>query len=626
MTSPAPDAPGRSVLKLMLGAIGVVYGDIGTSPLYVMKESFAGAHPLALDEAHVFGVVSLIFWSVTAIVTVKYLAFMMRADNNGEGGSLALLALVTRIVGGRRRSFLITVLGIFAAALFYGDSMLTPAISVLSAVEGLEFAVPAARHYVIPITLAILIALFLIQAKGTASVGALFGPVMCVWFLLLAILGAINLAARPGILLALDPRYAVDFFVIDGWKAFLALGSVFLALTGAEALYADMGHFGKRPIRLAWLTLMLPALMLNYMGQGALLLSDPAAVANPFYSMAPTWAVLPMVAMATMAAVIASQAVISGAFSVTRQAIQLGYLPRMRIIHTSAREIGQVYVPFVNWMLLAFIVALVLGFRSSNNLAAAYGVAVNGTMAIDSILLMAVVVLKWRWSLPKALALGAMLLVVDLAFFISNATKIPYGGWFPLVVGLVVFVLLTTWKKGRGLLAVQVQSGAMPVDAFLKSARKRLQRVGGTAVFLTHNIDGVPSALLHNCKHNKVLHERVLLMTVMVEEVPHIDVRAQLEVKVLAPDFYRVFLRYGFQDDPDVPEALARSDEFGPTFNILDTSFFLSRETIIPGDQPGMSLWREHLFSWMARNAATSMDFFQIPPNRVVELGTQVEI
>jgi KUP system potassium uptake protein len=570
-------APTRGpLLKLTLGAIGIVYGDIGTSPLYVMKESFAGAHPLALDEAHVFGVLSLIFWSVTAVVTVKYLAFMMRADNNGEGGSLALLALVTRIVGSGRRSFFITVLGIFAAALFYGDSMLTPAISVLSAVEGLEFAIPGARHYVVAITLAILVALFLVQSHGTARVGAFFGPIMCLWFLTLAVLGVVNMVDRPDILLALDPRYAVHFFIVDQWKAFLALGSVFLALTGAEALYADMGHFGKRPIRLAWFAIMLPALMLNYMGQGALLLQHPDAVANPFYSLAPGWAVLPMVVLATMAAVIASQAVISGAFSVTRQAIQLGYLPRMRIVHTSAREIGQVYVPFVNWMLLAFIVALVLGFRSSNNLAAAYGVAVNGTMAIDSVLLMAVVVLLWRWSLPKVLAFGTLLAVVDLSFFISNATKIPYGGWFPLVVGLLVFILLTTWKKGRALLAARMRAGSLPVDLFLQSARARLQGVGGTAVFLTNNTEGVPSALLHNVKHNRVLHERVLLLTVLVEQVPHIEARDRLEVQTLAPGFFRVFLRYGFQDDPDVPEALAISAEFGPTFNLMDTSFFLT--------------------------------------------------
>ncbi len=625
---PAADAAAgttRSLVKLMVGAIGVVYGDIGTSPLYVMKESFAGAHPLALDAAHVYGVLSLVFWSVTAVVTVKYLTFMMRADNRGEGGSLALLALVTRIVG-HRRSFFISVLGIFAAALFYGDSMLTPAISVLSAVEGLEIAVPAAGGYVVPITLAILISLFLFQGKGTARVGALFGPVMCVWFLVLALLGAINLADQPGILRALDPRYAVDFFLLDRWKAFLALGSVFLALTGAEALYADMGHFGRRPIRLAWFSLMLPALMLNYFGQGALLLTDPAAVANPFYSLAPKWAVLPMVVLATMAAVIAAQAVISGAFSVTRQAIQLGYLPRMAIVHTSAHAIGQVYVPFVNWMLLAFVVALVLGFRSSNNLAAAYGVAVNGTMLIDSILLMAVVILKWRWSWPKVVGLGLLLFVVDISFFVSNATKIPYGGWFPLVVALVVFVLLTTWKRGRALLAARARADALPIDAFLQSACRRLHRASGTAVFLTHDTEGVPTALLHNVKHNKVLHERVLLLTVLVEEVPHVPPEDRAEVRGLGQQFFRVLLRYGFQDEPDIPKALSDSQRFGFTFDIMDTSFFLSRETVIPSSHPGMALWREHLFAWMARNAATSMDFFEIPPNRVVELGAQVEI
>ncbi len=624
--APASGIPAKSLGTLLLGAIGVVYGDIGTSPLYVMKESFAGPHPLAADVAHIYGVLSLIFWAVTAIVTVKYVTYMMRADNRGEGGSLALLALVMRITARSRLSVFVAMLGIFAAALFYGDSMLTPAISVLSAVEGLEIAVPSLHPYIVPIALAILVTLFLIQHKGTARVGALFGPIMGAWFVVLAVLGIINIARDPSVFAALDPRYAVNFFIIDGWKAFLALGSVFLALTGAEALYSDMGHFGKRPIRLAWVALVLPALLLNYFGQGALLLTEPAAAGNPFYRMVPEWATLPLVLLATLATAVASQAVITGAFSVTRQAIQLGYLPRMRIVHTSAEEIGQIYVPFINWMLLAFVVALVLGFQTSKSLAAAYGVAVNATMLIDTVLLTAILFLKWRWNTVKAVSLAALFLSVEGAFFVSNATKIPHGGWFPLAIGLVAFILLTTWKKGRALLAARMQAHALPVETFLQSARGKVHRAGGTAVFLTANTEGVPLALLHNLKHNKVLHERVLLLTVLVDEVPHVPAKERIEVQMLGHQFFRVVLRYGFQDSPDVPRALSHSERFGFTFNIMDTSFFLSRETVIPHARPGMALWREHLFGWMMRNAATPMDFFNIPPNRVVELGSQIEI
>jgi KUP system potassium uptake protein len=619
------DAP-KSLPRLMVGAIGVVFGDIGTSPLYALKECFAGPHPLALDTHHVMGVLSLIFWSVMLVVSIKYVTFIMRADNKGEGGSLALLALVTHITQGTRLAGVVAVLGIFAAALFYGDSMITPAISVLSAVEGLEIATPALKDYVVPVTLVVLAALFLIQSKGTALIGALFGPVMCLWFGVLAILGILHIAGRPEVLMALDPRHAIGFFMQDQWRAFLALGSVVLALTGAEALYADMGHFGRRPIRIGWFALILPALLLNYFGQGALLIEQPDAIENPFYRLTPEWGLLPMVGLATLATVIASQAVISGAFSVTRQAIQLGYLPRMTIVHTSHKEIGQIYIPFINWMLLSFVAALVVGFGSSSNLAAAYGVAVTGTMLIDTLLIAAVMFLLWKWNPWLAGALVAVFLAVDLAFFLANATKILHGGWFPLVIGLLVFLLLTTWKRGRMLLFERFRKDAMPVELFLKSISARIHRVPGTAVFMTGTSDGIPHALLHNLKHNKVLHERNLLLTVLIEETPFVPSFRRLEVKKLDHEFYRVTIRYGFMEEPDVPGALLMGEHHGIAIDLMDISFFLGRETIIPSMHPGMALWREFLFAWMSRNASSAMDFFRLPTNRVVELGSQVEI
>ena len=626
MPSTQAAAPDRSAWGLLIGAVGIVYGDIGTSPLYALRESLAGSHPLPIDARHVLAILSLMFWSLTLVVTVKYATLMMRADNRGQGGSLALLALIShRIVGSRRAS--VVILGIFAAALFYGDSMITPAISVLSAVEGLGVIEPGMKDYIIPVTLGILITLFLIQRHGTGAIGALFGPVMCVWFVTLAALGVAGIVREPGVLAALNPTHAIGFFFTDPWRAFLVLGSVVLTVTGAEALYADMGHFGKRPIRLAWLALVWPALVLNYFGQGAELLDDPKKIANPFYLLAPEWFRLPLILVATAATIIASQAVITGAFSVTRQAIQLGFLPRMTIIHTSKEEIGQIYVPYINWMLLVFVVALVLGFKSSSSLAWAYGVAVTGTMLIDTILLCIAMFLIWRWPAYYAIPLSALLFVVDLAFFGSNTLKIPQGGWFPIVVAIVSFVLLTTWKRGRDLVAERVRSGALPLDLFLQSSvRGRCQKVAGTAVYMTGSTEGVPLAFMHNIKHNKVIHERVLFLTVQVAEVPNVPEAERIEVQTLAHEMYRVILHYGFMDNPNVPRALSSSKRFGLTFNIMDTSFFLSRETPIPSAQPGMARWREHVYAWMARSAASAMEFFQIPPGRVVELGAQMEI
>jgi KUP system potassium uptake protein len=616
--------PRDPLAVLILGAIGIVFGDIGTSPLYAIKESFAGAHPLPLDPAHIYGVLSLVFWSLTIIVSLKYCLLMMRIDNRGEGGSLALLSLVTRAMQGGRGAAVITALGIFAATLFYGDSMLTPAISVLSAVEGLQILSPDLANVVIPATVAILVFLFAIQSVGSAKIGFLFGPIVVLWFAALASLGLLNIAAAPGILAALNPMCAVDFFILDGWLAFLAMGSVFLAVTGAEALYADMGHFGPRSIRLGWFWLVFPALMLNYLGQGALLLSDPTAIENPFYKSVPEWGLVPMIVLATAATVIASQAVISGAFSVTRQAIQLGFLPRMATVHTSEREQGQIYMPFVNWALMISVIALVLGFQSSSNLAAAYGVAVTGTMLITTILFSIIVFKVWRWNPIGASVVVGLFLAIDLSFFIACITKVTHGGWFPLVVGLAAFTLLMTWKKGRELLMRRMESSVLSVETFLNSLGNSVTRVPGTAVFMTSHADGIPNALLHNLKHNKVLHERVVLLTVLIEDVAHLPDSERINVTHVGRRFYRVLVRYGYMDDTDVPAALkcAASLEFSE----METSYFLGRETLIPSARPGMALWREGLFAWMSRSATSAMHFFKLPVNRVVELGTQVEI
>ena len=615
-------------IALSVAAIGVVFGDIGTSPLYTMKEVFHSAHGITPSHDNVLGALSLVLWALLIVVTLKYVIFIMRANNNGEGGIMALLALTLKSSPGDTRSrWLLMSMGIFGAALFYGDGVITPAISVLSAVEGLNIATPALEPYVIPITLAVLTGLFMFQRRGTASVGALFGPVMIVWFATLAVLGIVNILDEPAVLQAVNPLYGVEFFAEHKWFGFLALGAVVLAVTGGEALYADMGHFGRMPIKTAWLFFVLPALLLNYFGQGALMIHNPGAVENPFYLLVPEWALYPMVALATLATVIASQAVISGAFSVTRQAMQLGYCPRLEMRHTSEKAIGQVYLPAINWALLAAIIALVLGFRSSSNLAAAYGIAVTGTMAIDTILAVVVARALWGWSRVTAVAVAVFFLIIDLSFFSANAMKIPQGGWFPLVVAIAVFTLLSTWKRGRALLFERLQTGAIALDPFLAgiSAHPPL-RVEGTAVFLTAQTDGVPHAMLHNLIHNKVLHERVALLTVITEDVPHVPEIEQVEVRPLGNEFYRVIVRYGFKDEPDIPQSLALCKEYGLEFNMMETSFFISRETLIATMAPGMALWREKLFISMARNAGSVTAYFKIPTNRVVELGTQIEL
>jgi KUP system potassium uptake protein len=617
--------PNARTAPLTLAAIGVVYGDIGTSPLYAFKECFALAHGLVPERAEIFGVLSLIFWSVMLVVTLKYVIVMMRADNRGEGGSLALLAIAMRVTRNRPLSATVAVLGIFAAALFYGDSMLTPAISVLSAVEGLGLLAPALGDYVVPITLVILSALFLVQRQGTGSIGAWFGPVMSIWFTTLAGLGIWHIASMPSILLALNPGYAVGLFEDHPLIGFMALGSVVLALTGAEALYADMGHFGKRPIRIAWSAFVAPALVLNYFGQGAMVLQNPAAIINPLYSMAPASALLPMIILASFATVIASQAVISGAFSVTRQAFQLKLLPRIPTIHTSASEEGQIYIPFINWTLFIAVVLLVVGFGTSSDLAAAYGVAVTGTMLIDSLLLAVVMLLSWNWNRYLTAALALLFILVDTAFFAANSLKVLHGGWFPLLIGITIFTLLTTWRTGRRILLDRLHEGAMPLEVFLQGAAS-ITRVPGTAVFLTSSPEGAPPALLHNLKHNKVMHETVVLLTVHTLDRPTIAPGERLRIRELEKGFYRAELDFGYLDKQDVPESLVLHAPRELPLDPMQTSYFFSRETLIPARTPGMSLWREHLFAWMVRNAATPLNTFCLPPNRVVELGQQITI
>jgi KUP system potassium uptake protein len=613
--------------KLSLGAVGVVYGDIGTSPLYSMREVFVGHHPLAVDMLHIFGVISLMFWSLVVIVTWKYVMLILRADNKGEGGSLALLALIQRRSGAERRwSKGLVLLGVLATSLFFGDCMITPAISVLSAVEGLATVESSFAPYVLPIAVAILIGLFLIQAHGTDTIGRFFGPIMLVYFLVLAGLGILSIVSTPQVLAALNPLWAMRFVAADPMLAFLALGSVVLALTGAEALYADMGHFGARPIQAAWLFLVFPALLLNYLGQAALLMRDPSAAANPFFLMAGEDWRLPLVILATAATVIASQAVITGAFSVVQQAVQLGLMPRIRIDHTSASTAGQIYIASVNWWLMIMVILLVLMFQESSNLAAAYGIAVTGTMFITTCMLAVLLQRVWNWPAWTVWLTIAVFLLFDSLYFASNLTKVPDGGWFPLLVGIVAFTLLTTWAKGRQLMLDRLRESAMPVQVFVKSAVNSASRVPGTAVFMTSTPDGVPHALLHNLKHNKVLHDRVLLLTVRIEDVPYVHLANRSTFEDLGQGFYRMIIRYGFMEDPDVPAALAGATDCGPVFKMMDTSFFLARQTLIASSRPGMALWREKLFAWMLRNAESAMEFFKLPTNRVVELGSQVEI
>ena len=620
----------RATAALVVGAIGVVFGDIGTSPLYALKTAFKPEYGIPLTPDNVMGILSLIVWSMVWVITIKYLFVMMRADNNGEGGILALLALALRETKGRPRlKWTIIGIGMFGAAMFYGDSMITPAISVLSAVEGLEVATPVFGKFVIPIALAVLAGLFFIQSHGTTKVGSFFGPVTVIWFLAIGALGATQLAKNPAVLAALKPAYAVDFVFAYPLLGFLVLGAVFLALTGGEALYADMGHFGKRPIRIAWIILVFPALLLNYFGQAAFVLANPAAIKNPFYLMVPQWGLYPMVILATCATVIASQAVISGAFSMTRQAIQLGYIPRLEILHTSERSIGQIYVPFVNWTLFVAVCLLVLGFETSDNLANAYGIAVAATMVIECILAMVVARLLWKWSHWMVILVIGSMLVVDFLFLASNAAKFFSGGWFPVLIGSAIFVLLMTWKRGRTLMFRRLSEQGIPLKPFLEGLEAHPpQKVQGTAIFMTASVDTVPHALLHNLKHNKVLHEQTVFLTVISHDVPVVPGEDRVQLERLVNGFFKLEAWYGFKEQPDIDEILnACRVRYGLAFDVMDTSFFLSRETVIPtSETPGMALWRDHLFAWMTRNATRATDFFNIPANRVVELGTHIEI
>lgn len=618
----------EGVAALTLGALGVVYGDIGTSPLYTMKEIFSPATGVPLDAAHLIGAVSVIFWGLMMIVTLKYILLILRADNNGEGGIMALTALAAKAAGHNpkaRTALLLT--GVLGAALFYGDSVITPAISVLSAVEGLEVVTPALKPYVLPVCMAVLVGLFAVQRFGTGLVGKLFGPVIVLWFGVLAFTGAIEIAQQPGILAALNPLNAIRFLSAQGWHMFVAVGAIVLAFTGAEALYADMGHFGKRPIQFAWGGLVLPALAINYMGQGALLMRDPAALENPFYRMfAEAW-LIPAVVLATLATVIASQAVISGAYSMTRQAIQLGLLPRMSVLHTSAREAGQIYMPGVNWLLLAAVLATVLGFGSSSAMAAAYGIAVTITMLITTLLTFFVIRQGWRYPLPLAIAATAVFVALDLLLVVSCMLKFMQGGWFPLVMGVAIFTVMATWRRGRELLVESIRHDDPELLPFVTAlSADSVNRVQRTAVYAVANPDTVPQALMHNLKHNQVLHERNLILTVVFHEVPWIPFTERVQVQPLAPGFWRVEVNYGFKNTPDIPKALELCKAQGLPINLFETSYFLSREIVVPTRGSGMVHWREALFALMSRNAGSVAGFFKLPNNCVIELGTRVQI
>jgi KUP system potassium uptake protein len=619
---------GGVLTSLALAALGVVYGDIGTSPIYALRESLHGKHGLAPSPENVLGLLSLIVWALILVISIKYLAFVMRADNCGEGGMIALTALVTppsaRPAG--RRAMLVLI-GLFGASLLYGDGMITPAISVLSAVEGLEVATPVFRPYVVPITIAILIALFAVQSRGTAKIGSIFGPVMLLWFVVLAALGVVHVVQHPGVLTSVNPVHAIRFFARNGVAGFLVLGSVFLAVTGGEALYADMGHFGKRPIRFAWFIVVLPALLLNYFGQGALVIADQRAAEHPFFQMAPGWALIPLVILTTLATVIASQAVISGAFSLTRQAVQLGYLPRVDIEHTSPTQIGQIYIPGLNWLLMIACVGLVVGFRSSSNLAAAYGVAVTTDMVFTTILLAVVARSHWKWSIPATVAMAAGFLVFDLGFWTAGLTKIPAGGWFPLVIAAFVFTIMTTWKRGRWILAERLAETALPIAELPARLEKVAPtRVKGTAVYLTRDPSSVPHALLLNLGHNKVLHERIVFLGMVTAAQAYIPSADRVRIEQLAPNVHRVTAHHGFAEDPEVPAVIERCRQMGLAMDLADTTFFVGRETLIATDRPGMAIWRERLFARLSRNARRATRYFNIPPSRVVELGAEIEL
>ncbi|MBM7059792.1 potassium transporter Kup [Pseudomonas sp. UL073] len=622
------DTHSRSAMGMLVAAVGVVYGDIGTSPLYTLKEVFMGGYGVSINHDGVLGVLSLIFWSLLWVVSLKYVIFVLRADNGGEGGVMALttLALRAALPHPKLRAVLV-IFGLIGAALFYGDSMITPAISVLSAVEGLEIAFDGLEHWVVPLALIVLVALFLIQKHGTARIGTLFGPVMVVWFLVLGALGLYGIWQHPEVLKAMNPAWAVNFFIAHPGIGVAILGAVVLALTGAEALYADMGHFGRQPIARAWFILVLPALVLNYFGQGAMILFNPEAARNPFYLLAPGWALLPLVGLATLATVIASQAVISGAFSLTQQAIQLGYVPRMFIQHTSSHEQGQIYIAGVNWALMVAVVLLVLGFESSGALASAYGVAVTGTMLCTTVLLSVVMLLLWRWSPWLAIPLMLSFLAVDSLFFAANLPKVVQGGAFPVLAGAALFVLMTTWKRGRQLLVDRLDESALPLSLFIASLRSDPpHRVRGTAVFLSARPDVVPHALLHNLLHNQVLHEQVVLLTVISEDTPRIAPDRRFEVEAYGDGFFRVLLHFGFVEEPDVPGALKLCHLNELDFSPMRTTYFLSRETVIPSKRIGMARWRENLFAFLLKNANGNLRYFNLPLNRVIELGTQVEI
>lgn len=611
---------------LLLGALGVVYGDIGTSPLYALQQTFTGSHPLPVVEANILGVLSVMFWTIMLLISFKYVMIVMRADSHGEGGVLTLLSLVTEVTAPHPKTkWLITVLGLFAAALFYGDGMITPAISVLSAVEGLDVVSHQFKSYVIPITLVVLTILFFAQKRGTGLVGMVFGPIMVVWFCCLAAFGLLAIAQSPQILWAINPIYAVHFFSTDPHLSFMALGGIVLAITGGEALYADMGHFGKHPIRLAWFYFVLPALVLNYFGQGALLLHNPQAIENPFYLLLPAWALIPMVLLATAATVIASQAVISGAFSVASQAVQMGFLPRMQICQTSDKARGQIYVPFTNWTLYVAVVFLVFAFQSSSNLGAAYGIAVTGTMTITTILISFMMVKFWRWPLVIAIPLIAIFLTVDSVYFAANAAKIMQGGWFPLGIAIISFIVLTTWKRGRSLLFNAIGRQAVPIQVILDGAES-VHHAQGTAIFLTAVGEGAPSALLHNLKHNQVLHERNILLTIIVEDKPYVTKGNRLLIDDMGKHFYRVRLFYGFMETPDIPDALQLCGARGLPIDMMTTTFFISHAMLVITPDPCMAKWRKQLFLALNKNAMNAADFFKIPTNRVVEMGTRIEI
>ena len=621
---------GKHLYYLALGALGVVYGDIGTSPLYAFRESFHHTYGIPTSADNILGVLSLIFWALILVISVKYIAFVMRADNHGEGGILALTALI----GARRRvmipgtgRWILVMLGLFGTALLYGDGIITPAISVLSAVEGLGVATPLFNPYIVPITVVILVALFMFQSRGTERVGRVFGPVTLVWFAVLAVLGVSWIVRQPSVLAAVNPYYAFEFFWVNGWRGFLVLGSVFLVVTGGEALYADMGHFGREPIRLAWFVLVLPALLLNYFGQGALLLQHPEAVENPFYQMAPSWALIPLVVIATAATVIASQALITGAFSLTMQAVQLGYLPRVPILHTSADEIGQVYIASINWALMIACVALVIAFGSSSNLAAAYGVAVTTTMVVTTILLFRVERMRWRWPMWAALGSTVFFLIIDVAFWGANLIKIPAGGWFPLTIGAGVLIMMTTWRQGRSLVSQRLKAGTRRFEDFVQHLQfDKITRVPGVAIFMYSDPGGTPPALIHNLRHNKVLHERVVLLSIITVEAPRVPLTHRIDLRNLGNGFFRVVLYYGFMETSDVMRDLALTGEHGLPLDLDEVSFFLGSERLLATARPGMAIWREKLFVLMSRNATNAANFFSLPPDRVVELGTLVEL